>query len=90
MIGNGSFANVWREECVAGSPSVRVRAVKDIRKDSASLAENYSRELEAFAKFSHDRVSYPTASYTMPGTHLTAKAEVVCALLRAVVRLVRE
>ncbi|KAH7146670.1 kinase-like domain-containing protein [Dactylonectria estremocensis] len=53
-LGNGSFGCVWLERCASGPAEGKLRAVKDIRKDP-SLPVSYSRELEAMAKFSHER-----------------------------------
>lgn len=51
QIGTGSFGQVWLER----SGSDQVRALKTIRKVARFSAMNYARELEAAAKFSHDR-----------------------------------
>ncbi|KAJ5129356.1 uncharacterized protein N7515_005395 [Penicillium bovifimosum] len=54
-LGHGSFGVVWLEECVAGRIG-RLRAVKEIRKETVGFQEEeYNRELEAIAKFSHTR-----------------------------------
>jgi serine/threonine protein kinase len=55
-LGHGSFGVVWLEECVTGRNG-RLRAVKEIRKETVGFQEEeYNRELEAIAKFSHARV----------------------------------
>ncbi|KAF7557839.1 hypothetical protein G7Z17_g357 [Cylindrodendrum hubeiense] len=55
-LGNGTFGRVWLETCEAGPKSSQLRAVKEIPKDrTLSSSIDYSRELEAMAKFSHDR-----------------------------------
>jgi hypothetical protein len=56
-LGSGSFGVVWLETCTEGSSSGRVRAVKEIVKGTASVPVVYSRELEAIAKFSQEKVS---------------------------------
>ncbi len=57
-LGRGAFGTVWLESCQKparrGVP--RLRAVKEIHLDRFPNVD-YSRELEAIAKFSHDRVS---------------------------------
>ncbi|KAH7116572.1 kinase-like domain-containing protein [Dactylonectria estremocensis] len=53
-LGRGSFGCVWLERCASGPAEGRLRAVKGIRKDH-SLQLSYARELEAMAKFSHER-----------------------------------
>jgi hypothetical protein len=61
-LGNGTFGQVWLERCVAGPQDGQLRAVKAIPKDRASTANiDYKRELDAIAKFSHDRVSQPAS-----------------------------
>lgn len=57
-LGSGSFGVVWREECTSGPALGQVRAVKEIWKEEGSGASSidYSRELEAIAKFSQPRV----------------------------------
>ncbi len=54
--GSGSFGVVWLEKCTEGPSTGDIRAVKEIRKGTATVS-NYSRELEAIAKFSQKRVS---------------------------------
>lgn len=56
-LGSGAYGRVWLEHCVRGSKNQDVRAVKEIRKlEDCNKACNFDRELEAIAKFSHDRV----------------------------------
>jgi hypothetical protein len=57
-LGSGSFGVVWREECTSGPALGQVRAVKEIWKEERTDTVNtdYSRELEAIAKFSQPRV----------------------------------
>ena len=56
QIGFGGFASVWLEKCTkGGNRDIEVRAVKQItRRLSAEI--DYNRELEAIAKFSHEKV----------------------------------
>lgn len=53
-LGIGIFGTVWLEECASED---RLRAVKEVRK-SAQGSNNldYQRELEAFARFSKQKV----------------------------------
>ena len=56
-LGHGGFGTVWLEKCVIGDRQGTVRAVKAISKMSRpSMVVDYSRELEAMAKFSNQRV----------------------------------
>ena len=56
-IGRGGFARVQLEKCIAGEKRGSLRAVKVIEKQPDSTKSTYlNRELEAIAKFSHDRV----------------------------------
>jgi hypothetical protein len=52
-LGKGSFGIVWLEKCTAGPSWGELRAVKALSK-----SVNYYRELEAIAKFSHEKVGY--------------------------------
>ncbi|PVH91449.1 kinase-like protein, partial [Periconia macrospinosa] len=57
-LGRGGFGNVNLQRCVVGSINREngLRAVKVIEKSvGPSQSLNYNRELEAIAKFSHDR-----------------------------------
>ncbi|KAH7022221.1 kinase-like domain-containing protein [Ilyonectria destructans] len=54
-LGNGTFGRVWLEGCIAGPATGKLRAVKEIDKNSEVSAIDYSRELEAVAKFSHEK-----------------------------------
>jgi hypothetical protein len=56
-IGNGAYGSVWLEECIKGERGARFRAVKQISLDSVSGPVDYTRELEAIAKFSSSNVS---------------------------------
>lgn len=56
-LGEGAFGIVWKETLVGGESDVKDRAVKIIRKHVGnSHAMDYSRELEAIAKFSRGKV----------------------------------
>ncbi|KAH0559852.1 hypothetical protein GP486_003631 [Trichoglossum hirsutum] len=55
-LGTGTFGTVWLEKLVTDSGEEKYRAIKEIRKRvQQSGAIDYSRELEAIAKFSHPR-----------------------------------
>ncbi|KAI9667449.1 MAG: hypothetical protein M1821_000265 [Bathelium mastoideum] len=56
-IGGGGFGAVWLEKCVHGQRSGELRAVKQISMTSSTRLRpgNFSRELEAIAKFSHEK-----------------------------------
>jgi hypothetical protein len=58
-IGSGAYGSVWLEKCVQGHQDVEVRAVKEVstRPLRSGRQIDYDRELEAVAKFSHDKVS---------------------------------
>lgn len=57
LVGSGAFGRVWCERCVKGAKDYNIRAVKEIIKPpSYGKRVDYSRELEAIAKFSHERV----------------------------------
>jgi len=49
-LGRGSSGVVWLEQCIQGDSEGKVRAVKIIQK---LVGDNYYRELEAIALFSH-------------------------------------
>jgi serine/threonine protein kinase len=60
-LGNGTFGHVYLERCIAGPKEGQLRAVKAVAKDiSTSKSKDaslmYERELEAMAKFSHEKV----------------------------------
>jgi hypothetical protein len=56
-LGSGAFGTVWLEKLVAENGEEKYRAVKEIRKRvQRSEPIDYNRELEAIAKFSHERV----------------------------------
>ena len=58
-IGSGAYGSVWLEKCVQGHQDVELRATKKVsRRPLRSGREiDYSRELTALARFSHDEVS---------------------------------
>ena len=59
-LGNGSFSTVWLEKCdkVYRRDTPILRAVKEIRLQSGSNnSVDYTRELDAFAKFSQPKVN---------------------------------
>lgn len=61
IIGEGTFGVVWKDVLIEGDNDcdVKERAVKMIRKQiGSSHPVDYSRELEAAAKFSHPRVGF--------------------------------
>lgn len=59
-LGAGSFGTVWLEKFTTENGEVQQRAVKEMRKNaSKSKTIDYSRELEAIAKFSHPKVRGP-------------------------------
>lgn len=59
-LGEGTFGVVWKEILIAGNSETKERAVKMIRKRiQKSNPMDYSRELEAIAKFSYLKVSMP-------------------------------
>ena len=61
-LGEGAHGIVWLEELMDGESEVNKRAVKAIKKPMHESREiDYSRELEAIAKFSHPRVSLPSS-----------------------------
>lgn len=58
LIGTGAFGSVWLEKCVHGQAKAQFRAVKQIRVSGLHdpRPKGFRRELEAFAKFSHEKV----------------------------------
>ena len=57
FLGQGAFGTVHKERCEQGG-QIKLRAIKEIKKKVAVGEEiDYTRELEAVAKFSHERVS---------------------------------
>ncbi|KAH6962015.1 kinase-like domain-containing protein [Ilyonectria sp. MPI-CAGE-AT-0026] len=63
ILGRGAYGTVWLEECIAssGQPhgASHLRAIKEIRKHPyVSSASEFYRELEAIAKFSHERFAH--------------------------------
>ena len=58
-LGNGTFGTVWLEKLITenSEEKSKYRAIKEMRKGpSRSKPTDYSRELEAIAKFSHQKV----------------------------------
>ena len=56
-LGSGTFGTVWLEKLITDNGEEKYRAIKEIRKGmQQSGAIDYSRELEAIAKFSHQKV----------------------------------
>jgi len=78
-LGNGTYGRVWLEGCVSGSKIGQLRAVKEIPKEkSTSSHVDYARELEAMAKFSHDKVrSLLSLQSSMPTTYLPTYYQVL-------------
>ncbi|KAF2278167.1 kinase-like protein [Westerdykella ornata] len=64
-LGQGGFGLVWKETLIEGKGDITERAVKMVRKRmQGSQSVDYSRELEAMAKFSHPRYrTYFVESY---------------------------
>lgn len=63
ILGHGAYSTVWLEECIASSGprdgESHLRAIKEIHKrPHVSSASEFHRELEAIAKFSHDRFAH--------------------------------
>ena len=58
-IGAGAYGRVWLEKCVHGQRDIETRAVKKVslRPLRNGKQIDFSRELEAIAKFSHDKAS---------------------------------
>lgn len=59
-LGRGGFGHVQLERCTTGERKDAMRAVKIINKRSGPTRKplDFNRELEAIAKFSHNRVGY--------------------------------
>ena len=58
-VGNGSYGNIWLEQCERGHQSIELRAVKEVDKCPHNSKQiDYHRELEAIMKFSHKNVSH--------------------------------
>lgn len=56
-LGNGTYGQVWSERCVLGPHENELRAVKRIvKKQRGGSFDDYIKELEAIAKFSHRNV----------------------------------
>ncbi|CAH0051188.1 unnamed protein product [Clonostachys solani] len=61
ILARGSFGRVWLQECTHDNGSKSFRAVKEIFKQKVANEEkpiDYTRELEAIAKFSHTKYVY--------------------------------
>lgn len=52
-LGRGASGIGWLEQCIQGDSKNQLRAVKELSKQGS---ENYTRELEAIALFSHTQV----------------------------------
>lgn len=56
-LGEGGFGGVWLEQCLSTGSQAKFRAVKMVPKRSPFFrAFDYTRELDAIAKFSHKKV----------------------------------
>jgi serine/threonine protein kinase len=66
QLGSGSFGTVWLEKCVEGQKLGQLRAVKEILKPEGTRTIDYERELEAIAKFSHEKVRLYTPGHGNP------------------------
>ncbi|KAH7131079.1 kinase-like domain-containing protein [Dactylonectria macrodidyma] len=62
ILGRGAYGTVWLEECIASSGPRHgesdLRAIKEIHKRPHVSTSEFHRELEAIAKFSHDRFAH--------------------------------
>ncbi|KAF7547010.1 hypothetical protein G7Z17_g8020 [Cylindrodendrum hubeiense] len=62
VLGHGAYGTVWLEQRIAKSGSQHgesnLRAIKEIRKRPEASAYFFHRELEAIAKFSHERFKH--------------------------------
>lgn len=67
-VGHGGFGVVWLESCTSGNAK-KIRAVKELKtvKENGSHV-NYIRELEAVAKFSHEKVFKATVRMPKSGS----------------------
>lgn len=62
ILGTGGYGTVWLEKLATENDEEKYRAVKEIRKGvQLPKAIDYSRELEAIAKFSHQKVRESSA-----------------------------
>lgn len=87
-IGAGAYGCVWLEKCIHGHRDVELRAVKEVSTKPLRNGKqiNYSRELEAIAKFSHKKVSgHDQITVWDPPTESCG----VCSLFRQVIGMVR-
>ena len=59
QIGSGAYGSVWLEKCVQGQQGVELRAIKKVstRPLRSGIQIDYSQELKAITKFSHEKVS---------------------------------
>ncbi len=70
VLGRGTFGVVWLEKCATGPSLGKLRAVKEIIKQTASAsATAYSRELEAIAKFSQEKVGSHLGKFNKQGIY---------------------
>lgn len=53
-LGWGAFGDVWLQRCIDGENQGELQAIKEIKKLKDN---NFYKELEAIALFSHDKVS---------------------------------
>jgi hypothetical protein len=86
-VGGGEYACVWLEKCMHGHRDVELQAVKEVSTKPLRGGRQikYSRELEAIAKFSHDKVSgHDQTTVWDPPT----EAHEVCSLFRQVIWMV--
>jgi hypothetical protein len=90
IIGRGSYGSVRLEKCVKGRRDSQVRAVKQITIAGLPQAKSldYSRELEAIAKFSQPKVCSAIVMPLCPSICTNAVLFPVRALFREVVRMV--
>src|SRR5438034_987774 len=62
-LGTSTFGTVWLEKLITDNSEEKYRAIKEIRKGmQQSRAIDYSYELEAIAKFSHQKVQRSSIS----------------------------
>ena len=60
-VGNGSYGNIWLEQCEGEDSQMELRAVKEVDKcPHNSKQVDYHRELEAIMKFSHPKAREST------------------------------
>jgi len=62
-LGSGAFGTVWLEKLITDNSEEKYRAIKGIKKGiHQSGAIDFSHELEAIAKFSHQKVQESSIS----------------------------